>query len=131
MKSIARRFGRGRREDAPRVPALPNEMTETHVIFQREEVPAPLDSGVYVAAAPKKARDVEPAQGWVTLVVYGWENVQPGTLSWIFPSFTAAVSAVRALKNAVKWAILVGQRRAAPVDVEAERASGQVLLEAV
>ena len=44
----------------------------------------------------------------VTLVVYGWHNVQPGTLSWVFPTFDAAMRAARALRNATQWAILGG-----------------------
>ncbi len=46
--------------------------------------------------------------GEVTLVVYGWHNVQPGTLSWVFPSFEAAMRAARALRNATQWAIMGG-----------------------
>jgi len=49
------------------------------------------------------------AIGEVTLVVYGWENVQPGTLSWVFPSFDAAMKAARALRNATRWAIMGGR----------------------
>jgi len=45
----------------------------------------------------------------VTLVVYGWENVQPGTLSWVFPSFDAAMKAASALRNATQWAIMGGR----------------------
>ncbi len=44
----------------------------------------------------------------VTLVVYGWHNVQPGTLSWVFPSFDAAMKAANALRNATQWAIMAG-----------------------
>lgn len=112
------------------------------------EVPAPLDSGIYVAtshvAVPRISDDVQPGLvvhtevppaielDPVTLVVYEWHNVQPGVLAWVFPSLNAAVSAARTMKNAVKWAILRGQRSVkATVDVEAERARGVVLLEAV
>ncbi|WP_394832803.1 hypothetical protein LVJ94_40510 [Pendulispora rubella] len=64
----------------------------------------------------------------VTLVVYEWHNVEPGTLSWVFPSVQAALAAARAMKNAVKWAVIAG-RRTQKVDVESERASGLVLAE--
>lgn len=47
--------------------------------------------------------------GEVTLVVYGWHNVQPGTLSWVFPSFDAAMKAASALRNATQWAIMGGR----------------------
>ena len=98
-------------------------------------VPRPVESGVFIAAA-----EVDPAVqladakakelvDQVTLVVYGWHNVQPGTLSWVFPSVTAAVSAARAMTNAVRWAIVRGRRSTPNLDVEAERASGLVLIE--
>jgi hypothetical protein len=59
------------------------------------------ESGTYPVADRSGA-------GEVTLVVYGWENVQPGTLSWVFPSFAAAMTAARALRNATQWAIMGG-----------------------
>jgi hypothetical protein len=100
-------------------------------------VPAALDSGIQLASpiAPSivthtetPAIELDP----VTLVVYEWHNVQPGVLAWVFPSLNAAVAAARTMKNAMKWAILRGQRTVkATVDVEAERARGVVLLEAV
>ncbi len=58
------------------------------------------ESGTY----PIASRNVEE----VTLVVYGWHNVQPGTLSWVFPSFDAAMKAASALRNATQWAIMGG-----------------------
>jgi hypothetical protein len=67
----------------------------------------------------------------VTLIVYGWEQVEPGTLAWVFPSFAAALIAVRAMKNAVRWAIVAGRREVHDVDVEQARAHGLVLAEAV
>ena len=64
--------------------------------------PVPAESGTYLAQ--RDARE----EGEVTLVVYGWQNVQPGTLSWVFPSFEAAIRAARALRNATQWAIMGG-----------------------
>ena len=98
-------------------------------------VPKPVESGVFIAAAEvdplvqladAKAKELVDQ---VTLVVYGWHNVQPGTLSWVFPSVTAAVAAARAMTNAVRWAIVRGRRSTPNLDVEAERASGLVLIE--
>ena len=98
-------------------------------------VPKPIESGVFIAApevdplvqlADAKAKELVDQ---VTLVVYGWHNVQPGTLSWVFPSVTAAVAAARAMTNAVRWAIVRGRRTTPNLDVEAERASGLVLIE--
>jgi hypothetical protein len=63
--------------------------------------PTDFESGTY----PVAQRDA----GEVTLVVYGWHNVQPGTLSWVFPSFDAAMKAASALRNATQWAIMGGR----------------------
>jgi hypothetical protein len=116
------------------------------------------DSGVYVverevereAAEPWTARaaavvqekarkTMNPLLEQVTLVVYGWQNVEPGTLSWVFPSVGAAVAAARAMKNAVRWAIVAGRRENDAEDEEASarqddaldeaRANGTVLVE--
>ena len=64
------------------------------------------ESGTYpVSPSPRAHREI----GEVTLVVYGWHNVQPGTLSWVFPSFDAAMKAASALRNATQWAIMGGR----------------------
>ena len=107
-------------------------------------------SGVYVvergeqpaSAHPqtKARKPMNPLLDHVTLVVYGWKNVEPGTLSWVFPSVGAAVAAARAMKNAVRWAIVAGRRGEEANDdaeetSEAEdplaeaRAKGAVLIE--
>ena len=42
----------------------------------------------------------------VTLIVYGWQNVEPGTLSWVFPSVGAAVAATTSrmlAKSSARW----------------------------
>jgi hypothetical protein len=69
----------------------------------------------------------------VTLVIYGWYESQPGTLAWVFPSLTAALRAVSAMRNAVRWLIVRGQRVAdgeeMEIDVEALRRAGGVLVE--
>ncbi|HEY1954069.1 MAG TPA: hypothetical protein VGH28_00605 [Polyangiaceae bacterium] len=70
-------------------------------LAQNENV-EPTESGTY----PVSHRGTDA--GEVTLVVYGWDNVQPGTLSWVFPSFDAAMKAASALRNATKWAIMGG-----------------------
>jgi hypothetical protein len=103
---------------------------------------APLESlESRIASVQKKARKaMNPLLEQVTLVVYGWQNVEPGTLSWVFPSVGAAVAAARAMKNAVKWAIVAGKRdeggelvardSAAPqATLDEARASGAVLVE--
>jgi hypothetical protein len=62
----------------------------------------------------------------VTLFVYGWESVEPGPLSWAFPSLRAALEAVRTMRNAVEWCIVSGRDW---VSVDAARAKGAVLVE--
>jgi hypothetical protein len=65
----------------------------------------------------------------VTLIVYGWKIVEPGTLWWVFPSVAAALAAAHAMTNAVKWAIVQGPPRGAIVDIARARAAGAVLVE--
>jgi hypothetical protein len=69
----------------------------------------------------------------VTLVVYAWKSVQPGTLAWSFPSVAMAVAAARAMTNAVGWAIVAdggpGWSHNPPLRLAKARAKGGVLLE--
>jgi hypothetical protein len=68
----------------------------------------------------------------VTLVIYGWYESQPGTLAWVFPSLAAALRAVSAMRNAVRWLIVKGRRVAdseMEIDIDAIRAAGGVLVE--
>jgi hypothetical protein len=68
--------------------------------------------------------------GAVTLVIYGWSESQPGTLAWVFPSVRAALRAVRAMRNALRWVILKGREVFdGEVDIDALRQSGRILLE--
>jgi hypothetical protein len=83
----------------------------------RAEAHSPLDEAV----------NVEPIVHQVTLIVYGWHNVQPGPLSWVFPSVRQALVAAKAMRNAVCWAIVKG-RQTAPA-LEDARRRGIVLLE--
>ncbi len=79
-----------------------------------------IDSGVHLS--PDLAPDTD-----VTLVVYAWHNVQPGVLSWIFPTVRAALSAAYAMRNAVRWAIVRGRAHAEDLDIA--RLTGDVLIE--
>jgi hypothetical protein len=68
--------------------------------------------------------------GAVTLVIYGWSESQPGTLAWVFPSLRAALNAVRAMRNAIRWMILKGKQAfEGEVDLDALRQSGSILME--
>jgi hypothetical protein len=70
--------------------------------------------------------------GAVTLVIYGWSESQPGTLAWVFPSLRAALNAVRAMRNALRWMILKGKQAFdgdGEVDIDALRQSGRILME--
>ena len=66
----------------------------------------------------------------VTLIVYGWHSNEPGTLAWVFPSLEAASRAARAMRNAVRWLIVAGERATGALDVDALRRDGVVLMEA-
>jgi len=99
--------------------ALPSTPPEG-VRVPAHDIGMPLRTPVPSAPPP----EVE-AEGRVRLVVWGWHNVQPGTLSWIFPSVRAALAAVRAMRNAVEWAIVNG---AELLDLDAARAQGAILV---
>jgi hypothetical protein len=121
----------------PSKPAPAGESDETSEV----SIPS-MDSGVYLkvflpavatqaALYALSAPEREELQEHVTLVVYGWNNVQPGTLSWVFPSLHAALGAARAMRNAVRWIVVRGERA---VDEDARvdevRATSAVLAEA-
>lgn len=82
-----------------------------------------LQSGTF-RAAPRAPMPTLSSE--VTLVVYGWENVQPGTLAWVFPSLKSAIAAVNAMRNAVRWVIVAGQEA---LDLASARSSGFILAE--
>ena len=79
-----------------------------------------------LATASATARAATDAELGVTLFVYGWESVEPGPLSWAFPSLRAALDAVKTMRNAVEWCIVAGSEW---VSVDAARAKGAVLIE--
>lgn len=62
----------------------------------------------------------------VTLFVFGWHNVEPGPLSWPFPSLRTALDAVRTMRNAAQWCICSGNTW---TSLEAARSAGAVLIE--
>jgi len=62
----------------------------------------------------------------VTLFVHRWHNVEPGLLSWTFPSLRAALDAVKRMKNAIGWCIVSGSSWR---DLDAARAKGAILVE--
>lgn len=88
------------------------------------------DSDVFVVrrSSPELSDEMAAAAAAanVTLFVYGWENVEPGPLSWVFPSLRAALDAVRTMRNAVEWTICSGTDWA---DIDSARAKGAVLVE--
>lgn len=82
-----------------------------------------LDGALPVRAKPAP---LEVAPTSVTLVVYEWQNAEPGTLSWQFPTLPAAVAAARAMRNAVRWAVVAGSEP----NLGVARAHGLILAEA-
>jgi hypothetical protein len=77
----------------------------------------------------EEAAEAAAAAERVTLFVYGWENVEPGPLSWAFPSLRAALDAVRAMRNAVEWCIAATPPGREWTDLDDARAEGAVLIE--
>jgi hypothetical protein len=98
--------------------ATADEDGESDVFVCRRSSP---DYGAEAAAA-----GVAAAAEGVTLFVYGWESVEPGPLSWAFPSLRAALDAVKTMRNAVEWCIVAGSEWAT---IDAARAKGAVLIE--
>lgn len=109
------------RPDAATEPA--DEDGNSDVFVCRRSSP---DYGDYVAAADAATQAAAAAAAAVTLFVYGWESVEPGPLSWAFPSLRAALDAVKTMRNAVEWCIVEGGEW---VSVDAARAKGAVLIE--
>ena len=109
---------------------MPSASDETYMSAGcRERDPNPDDSRMRMTSR----RRAERAQSYgeqVTLVVYGWSSVEPGTLSWTFPSLRAALDAAHTMTNATQWAVVTGAKaRGKAVDVDAARAAGEVLME--
>jgi hypothetical protein len=117
---------------ASQVSTLPKQARRAR--FLSRQPVSTLEQGGEPAEAPESgihAIDDVHASGslaQVTLVVYGWKNVEPGTLSWVFPTLTMALAAVRTMTNASRWSIVAGSR-SAEVDIDAERSHGAVLVE--
>lgn len=91
------------------------------------------NSDVFLCNAAGKPSEVVPAprpsqqvKREVTLFVHGWHNVEPGLLSWTFPSLRSALDAVQRMKNAVGWCVVSGTGW---TDLETARARGAVLVE--
>jgi hypothetical protein len=77
-----------------------------------------------------RSRMNKPRRDAVTLVIYGWRESEPGTLSWVFPSLQAALRAVHAMRNAIAWLIVKGGLALdGEVDLDALRRAGSVLVE--
>lgn len=84
-----------------------------------ELTPLPVLPGAAGDGAPEQAKTV-------TLYVFGWHHVEPGPLSWSFPSLRAALDAVRTMRNAAQWCIVSGESWAS---LDAARVGGAVLIE--
>jgi len=85
------------------------------------------DSDVFVCKPdPEEAAATARAAREVTLFVHGWHNVEPGLLSWTFPSLRAALDAVKRMKNAIGWCVVSGTGWR---DLDTARASGAILVE--
>jgi hypothetical protein len=118
--------------------ARPERMTESLQMAEPLQTEEPVGephgadaedaSDVFVChrSAPPPPEAVAAAAEGVTLFVYGWYSVEPGPLSWVFPSVRAALDAVRTMRNAVQWCICSGRDW---TDVDDAREKGAVLIE--
>jgi hypothetical protein len=93
------------------------------------------DSDVFVCSKPEPTDPTLVAQNdavaaraarEVTLFVHGWHNVEPGLLSWTFPSLRSALDSVQRMKNAIGWCVVSGTGW---TDLDTARASGAILVE--
>jgi hypothetical protein len=115
-------------------PAIAVPSTTTDEIVEPASGERPTDySDVFVCrpatSVPYEAESDEAAEDaatCVTLFVYGWHNVEPGPLSWAFPSLRAALDAVRTMRNAVQWSIVAGRSH---LTIDEARQHGTVLIE--
>jgi hypothetical protein len=83
------------------------------------------ESDVFVCA-PDPSKGTVRAPREVTLFVHRWHNVEPGLLSWTFPSLRAALDAVQRMKNAIGWCVVSGTGWS---DLDSARANGAILVE--
>lgn len=99
-----------------RIPAAPSSYEDVE------------DSDVFVCRAGTREAGLKArrAAREVTLFVHGWHQVEPGLLSWTFPSLRAALDAVQRMKNAIGWCVVSGTGW---TDLDAARASGAILVE--
>jgi hypothetical protein len=102
-------------------------MSGTFGPLRRAAVEVELDATP--AGRTSEAKPMQPLLENVTLVIYGWRSVHPGTLAWVFPSVAAALAAVKVMRNAVGWAIVQGQRALTTLNLDEERKRGAVLVE--
>jgi hypothetical protein len=75
----------------------------------------------------RPARSADPLEHEVTLIVHGWDSVQPGPMAWVFPNVRHAIAAANAMRNAIAWTIVRGKRPATALDEV--RLAGAVLIE--
>lgn len=120
-----------RTEEMPVYPAIESVESQTgaaaddgdsDVFVCRRSSPPPAQD----AQADELAQAAAAAAANVTLFVYGWDSVEPGPLSWVFPSLRSALDAVRTMRNAVEWSIVSGREH---TTIESARESGDVLVE--
>lgn len=83
------------------------------------------DSDVFVCDAPDASRAAAVSTE-VTLFVHRWHQVEPGLLSWTFPSLRAALDAVQRMKNAIGWCVVSGSGWQ---DLDRARQRGAILVE--
>jgi hypothetical protein len=121
------------RPSSPRVPValVTQDAGDSNPVMGSYPSPPPSydrleDSDVFVCTPEERAESGARVAREVTLFVHGWHNVEPGLLSWTFPSLRAALDAVQRMKNAIGWCVVSGTGWP---DLDSARASGAVLVE--
>lgn len=92
---------------------LPVEATSERDLLAESGVLPVASHDIVVPTTQRRVQlvSVAPAAAsTVTLCVFGWHNVQPGILAWVFASLEAALHAVRAMRNAIEWVVVEGSQ---------------------
>ena len=102
---------------APPAPPSYGELDESDVFVCQKT------NGETTLAAFARASSISTE---VTLFVHRWHQVEPGLLSWTFPSLRAALDAVQRMKNAIGWCVVSGSGWD---DLDCARERGAILVE--
>jgi hypothetical protein len=124
--SVIRREAVSTFVEAVHMPAPPLPTAETGLPPSLPSYDRLEDSDVCLKSAASPCDPVGVSSPEVTLFVHGWDEVEPGLLSWTFPSLRAALDAVQRMRNAIGWCVVSGTGW---TDLDLARARGAILVE--